>query len=840
MVQMPFNILFDNKEMFWYLFLILGLGIIIVFDFVKMKLMPQELKRRRKTKIWIFISRSLIITLLIISLASPYFPKVTETQGNPRVTLLVDKSNSMSTFNTEFINTFKEQLDKEVPVNLREFGSAENSNLGQAILENIEQGGSIVVISDGNVNKGSSLEDVALYAGNMNASISVINLTPKQEEFSVVINGPSKIVADSEEIFFVKVTGTANKEVKLVVTNNDKKIIDELVYPGVMEFKLKLGEGNHQLQATINVNDANPDNNKFYKTVHSLRKPKVLLVTQTKNSGIEKFLKQLYSVETKTFVDEKTDLSPYYAVVLYDLPEEKIAGVQNLNNYLLDEKGAYYGNGLVVIGGLNSFDKGGYSTAPVRTLLPVSVGKGKRKTGDDNLVFIIGLTGGVSGTKYVKQEDGSYLEVKDEVPVEAVMRSQAIAAIEQLRIDNKVGAIAFGITETGHSDSIDEAREKTVVKLEDIDYLYNNRKKLIEDITNIRGGGPYNLDIAFREAIDMLKDKSGNKHIILLTDGRFCAGFGSECREAKNVLNQISNIKKMGISVMTIGVGPTKAEDFPKKVDELFLKELAKSGDGTYDRATQLQTLMIKWGDPEAKKYGEEFRLVPLSLTHFITRDLEFSSTLNGFNQVVPKDNAELLITNDGGQPALTTWRYGNGRVATWTVFRANGLGGLLNEDSEVMTRTTNWAIGDPERKESYLVTIDDARTNEETKIIVKSETPISVEGLEFAKSGDYYESDFLASKTGFSTMLNTLYAINNPSEYDEVGFNKQLTSLAQITGGKLFAPNQIEEIAKHAKEVSRKVTLDKKYFQWPFIVLAIIIFLIEVYIRKLSERKRR
>jgi len=838
------TIKFDDPGMFWWLLLIIVLLVIIIKDFVNLKLMPQEETRRRKTRFWIFISRSLILLLLVMSLASPYIPKVTETQGNPRISLLVDKSNSMNFLDSSFLDSLKTSLDKKIPVSVKEFGSAETSNLGESILENLEQGGSMIVFSDGNVNKGASLDDVALYASNLNASISVLNSSSLKDEFAIVINGPSKIVADTEENYFVKVTGTTNdKKVKIRVTVDNTVVLNEETYPGVVEFSKALGEGDHEFTAEILSPDSYINNNKFFKVVHSLKKPKILLIANKKNSPVEQFLKQLYSVDYKSFIDKNTDLKPYYSVVLDDVGEEKVSdGVQNLNNYLLDEEGNYYGNGLVVLGGLNSFDKGGYSSSPIRTLLPVNVGKGKKKTGNDNLVFILGLTGGTGGTKFVKQENGSYLEVKEAVPTEAIIRSQAINAIEQLRIDNKVGVVAFGITSIGHSENVDVAREKTVAVLENVDYLYNNRENIINDIKDIRGGGSYNLGIAFRKAIDMLKDKTGNKHIILLTDGRFCAGFGFDCKEAKMVLNQVSNLKKMGINVMTVGVGPENDENFGKKVDEIFLKELAKTGDGTYDRATKLQTLLIKWGDPEAKKYGEEFSLVPLSLTHFITRDLEFNSSFNGFNQVYPKDSSELLITNDGGQPALTVWRYGNGRVASWNVFRGNGLGGLLNQDSEVMSRTLNWAIGDPERKEKHSVSIQDSRVNEEIKVVVKSDTPVSVEGLDFIKSGDYYEASFSSKnkKVGFGELLGTKYAINNPSEYDEVGFNNQLLSLSQLTGGKVFSPKDIDAMVEHAEEVSKKVTLDKKYIKYPLLIIAIIIFLFEIYIRKLTERRKK
>ena len=104
---------------------------------------------------------------------------------------------------------------------------------------------------------------------------------------------------------------------------------------------------------------------------------------------------------------------------------------------------------------------------------------------------------------------------------------------------------------------------------------------------------------------------------------------------------------------------------FDKKVDESFLKTVAVTGDSTYDRGTNLQSLIIKYGDPKEKGFGEPFQLVPLSLTHFITKNVQLTAELNGYNEVVPKDGSRLLVTSDAGNPAVTVWNYFNGRVAT-------------------------------------------------------------------------------------------------------------------------------------------------------------------------------
>ena len=58
------------------------------------------------------------------------------------------------------------------------------------------------------------------------------------------------------------------------------------------------------------------------------------------------------------------------------------------------------------------------------------------------------------------------------------------------------------------------------------------------------------------------------------------------------------------------------------------------------------------------------------------------------------------------------------------------------------------------------------------------------------------------------------------------------------ITGGAEFTPNQVDEIVKQIKTVSTHVTVEKTEVRNPLIVFALLIFLLEIFIRRLSTRK--
>jgi hypothetical protein len=812
--------------------------LLLTREFVNLPLLPEERRKQRRQRIFAFITRLLIIALLLAALSHPYIEATQETQGNPRVTVLIDQSGSMQYLDTKFADGLTEILKRRIPTTVKVIGANLTSDIGGATLRNLEPGGNILLISDGNVNTGPTLEDVSFYATTLNATVSAINLSASQDDAAVVVDGPAKVVADSDAQFAVTVTATDESRLRhLAVLVDGSQVIDRDVTPGTYSFTRQFPKGNHRIEARITTPDANPDNDVFYKEVRVLEKPKILLLTQ-RSSPLELLLRQLYDIDKRSSLPR--DLSPYYAIVADDVPVEALRDTQALHNYLIDEQGQYYGNGIVLFGGMNSFDRGDYAGSSLEPLLPVRVGKGERKKGGANLVFVMDVSGSTSKTKY-RFAGGQLVQYNESVPTLDVIKAQLVNAIQQLQIDNKAAVIIFGVPPGTTSDTVEARITESVRVVDKLDFLYNNRKEILDRVPRIVGGGPGAPDIAFRGAVELLKSVQGDKNIILLSDGRYSPGIGADSPAKQELLTLAANAHKLyGVNFMAIGVGATDPAEFATKVDEQFLKELAVAGDGTYDRATQLNSLLVKWGDPKAKEFGQEFILVPLSLTHFITRGIEPTAILNAYNQVVPKDTAELLITADSGQPALTVWRYGNGRVATWTVFAGNNLGQLLNgNNSLLISRTVNWAIGDPQRKEPYFIDIPDTRINDKGYIRVRSDSPVVAEELVFTKDGSTYTAQFQPSQVGFSSLLNQEYAVDRPSEYDAVGMNPGLGRVVSSTGGKVFKPSESDAIIEYIKAVSRRVTLVKRSMATPFIVAAMLLLLLEIGVRRITERRR-
>ncbi|MBR9700666.1 VWA domain-containing protein [Candidatus Woesearchaeota archaeon] len=831
---------FRHPEWLWLIpFLVIGLFFLIRKNFVTYGFDDNGRRRLRRVRMSVFILRSLAVIAIIIALATPFTILSQESDGNPRALVLIDRSGSMGLYDMSFIDFLVGELKDRLPTTVREFGSEENSPIGDATLGHEEH---ILLITDGNANSGVALMDVAMVIRSQNRTLNAINLDPLEQDAAVFIDAPANVPLGFPAEILVEVTNTQESPVPLEILIDGRVVHTELTQ-GVVELSPLLATGYHKIEARISGKDSNEDNNAHYRVIQVLDKPKIFILSE-KRGALEDAISEIF--DTTIGSNLPGDLSDYYSIIINDMKAASIRDTGRIADFLRDEEGGRLGNGLVTIGGFNSYDRGGYQNTDLETILPVKVGKPKRSIGENNLVFVLQVSGTTGAVKYVKNDKGELVPVVDKTPTIDVIKAQAISAINSLNLKNNVGLVAFGISTEGQSFSNPtEALRASVVKIADIEPLYDHKKELEEKIPTIIGGGTTAPDVALRTAVEMLRGKSGDKTIILLTNGRFSAGLGagSDVPAKVNTLAVVENAyKRYGINTQTIGVGSTDVDEFSKKVDEMFLRDVAIAGDSTYDRATNLASLIIKYGDPNEKGFGEDFILVPLSLTHFITKDVELDAVLNGYNEVSPKDGSRILVSTDMGLPAVTTWNYFNGRVAALTVFTGSGLGPLLQgENSDLVRNTILWTVGNPSRKQSVRVTIPSTIVGRESTATFVSQDPISGDcpdtPLQFESGqGDTYVFVFTPEKIGFATVCGIPYAINGPSEHWRVGESKGLRTAVEMTGGRVFEYDKIDDIIENIKTISTRVTLEKTEIRNPFIVIALILFLLEIFIRRLTK----
>lgn len=788
---------------------ILILILVITKSFVKIDKKrlndPEFLKSRKRFRIFIFVTRLLIFTSLFLALAGPFGIVTEEVPGDLTLYMLIDNSSSMSLFDMKFIPTLQEQLEKRIPVKLSYISMQDTSNIGDGILGNLGKDRNMLLITDGQATKGTRLGDVLVYASSLNSSVSAIDMSQINEDVGVTISGPTKTISGVENVYRVNINkakideSTALDSVRLVVGVDDDILFDGTTSESSFTFKNNFTDGYHRIVARITPigegeeADFFKDNNVFYKTTHVIPKPKILFVTET-TSALKTIFDELYEVtQVNSLPTSKDDLEQYYAVVLNDIPINRLKKIEALNEYVIE------GNGLFVIGGYNSFDNGGYKGSAFESLLPVQVGAGQLRQGDINIVIVLDIS-------------GSFTENNVATTGLATSKALAYSVIQDIHEKNNVGVVAF---------------DEWPYLVSDLEPLLVSRSTTLDKLTRLQGqGGQTDFTSGLKGAFNLLRGETGSKNIIFISDGYTWNDLIRQ--QSKDIA---SAMRDYGIKMYVIGTG--------RNLDENFLRNMATSGGGIYFTADTSNRLKILFGEAEKKDVGSAFSLFIIDPYHFITEALELSAVQYGYNQVVPKQSANLLITTDSGEPSVVSWRHGIGRVATLTTFSSgNNLGELLDRsNSKLLSRIVNWAIADPERKNDFYVDVPDARVNKVSEIFVRSNKFPKVKGLEFSKTDkNTYRATYINDKIGFRSILGAIYGVNYDWEFERTGVSVELDSLVSSSNGKIFTPNQVDEIVDHVKSVSRKTISQKKDFRNFFILFALVLLLGEIVTRRVRE----
>jgi uncharacterized membrane protein len=736
----------------------------------------------RKTNKILFFTRIIILILLVIAVSEPYSPFSIFGGGSSKLEILEDESNSYSLFGENIGEKVYANLERVGGVKYNVFGEEIISNVGDRLIESMKEGSNVLLLSDGNINYGEGLEKVREVAIIENLSISLIKKSPV-EDYGVSISGPSKVGPNTKAIFSVVVSGTDNKERNVVLTVDGKEVLSGSA--GVLEYETKFDGGYHQIVAKLENKDFFEENNIYYKSVKVVEKQKVLLFGD-EGSPLHKVLSQLYDVE----VGGLYGLNKYHTVVIDDKPIEEFSDkVSSLKKYVEE------GNGLIVIGGKDSFEHGDYSESKFEDLLPVKVSGVGKKEGNVNVVVLIDISSSTGANYGI----GTAADAA---------KALAISVLENIDPVHNLGVVAF-------------AGEGVVVEelglLDDKDI-----GKLKSKISNLEPEGSTNVGKGVESAIKMVEGKSGGKNIILISDGQTQGDIGPALIDAQ----------KENIKIYTVGVGNSAKE---------LLERISSTTGGEYYHAIQSHQLVFVFGDPESKKSeGEGIKIYDTQ--HFITDGVIADARVYGTNDVVPKSSAELLITSSGSQPLLSVWRRGLGRIAVLSVDNGNFWAGEMYTgiDSRMISRTINWGAGDAERKKNYFFSVNDPRVKTEFELIVKGEKPPKISGIKFEKKGDgTYVAINYVENAGFFEFEDDEYGVNHNSEYDALGINSELENIVLESGGEIFNEGDgYAKVVNVMKEKANVLNIEKELFIWPFISLAIVIFLLEVWFRNIRERK--
>ncbi len=742
----------------------------------------------------ILISRAIIFVLLIVAMSSPFTIKTVIKSGDPTLTVLIDNSSSMEVLDTSGIGELTQQLGKSIPVRMRTFSSGGLSAVGDALIAGINGNDNILLVSDGRSNSGRSLGDMLVLASSLNSTISAIDLKPAGADSAVAILGP-RVTTNAEENDFDVVVNQVggNAGYRLIVSIDDEELLNgEYSGSNTITVSKKFSEGYHRIKAEIRIDDHFSQNNVFYKSLKVEPKPGILLVRR-ESAPISNILTSLYRTVTTSSLSGES-LDGYSAVVLDDIPASEV-DVDKLSSYVID------GNGLVVFGGKNSYDRGGYKDSVFEGMLPVRVGKGKEgKQTDVNIVLVIDISGST----------GSGFSQSSSSKVEDVEKALAIGVVGDLKKSDKVGVVAF------NTDAYIVSGFMPVLGNED--YM----KRRIE--TLVYKGGT-RIDEGIKASRKMLASLEGSKSIIIFSDGKS----GSYSQDLYDAQIAAGN----GIKIYTIGVG--------ESTNSKHMQDIAKAGNGYYFEPRETERLRVVFGDSEETPGATSYSVEIVNSHHFITQGLKVSAGVSGFNQVVPKPNADLLLATESNNPILTASRLGLGRIVAISTDDGSGWASeLLNaQNSVAITRAVNWAVGDLGRNKDFDVDIKDVYLGGEMDINVISGSLPAYGDLKFAKTGKrLYTATITPEETGFIGFFDAVASVNYGSEYLSLGMNPQLEDQLEITGGRLFGTDEAAAIVDKVKEASKRVVSEPVSYSWIFLLLALLVFLAEVCFRKIQEGK--
>lgn len=629
--------------------------LLIFFWYTGRKLEMNGMKKKL-----LFLVRSLLIIVLVFSLSG--LSLVWKAKDTSTI-FLVDSSDSTSNNKEKIEDFIKESIenkDRDDLIGIMTFGQnaiIENfvskktifsgiqtepiksyTNIENAVVNallNIGEGNKkrIVLITDGKENQGKSSKlistlkeqkvdfkvykigndekkDVAIHKVEVPESVRV------GEEFNVVVNIKSNINTNCQVNFFSDNAKKGESTVK--ITKGDNRFIfkDKAEEGGFKTYKVVIEpEGDQELR-----------NNEAAAFTNIRDKAKVLVIEDDKKDSGEMInILKASNVDFKLVKagaepsDIKT-LSRYKSVITCNVSSENLSSgfLSSLNTYVRD-----LGGGVIAVGGDNSFALGGYAKTPLEDVLPVYMDmRGKKEIPSIAMMLVIDRSGSMSGEKM-------------ELAKEAAARTS-----EFLRDKDEIGVVAF-----------DDA-QYWVVKRQNV----KDRKAIRESIGTIRSGGGTSILPALYEGYNSLKhSKAEIKHMILLTDGQ------AE-REGYDTL--IGDFKNKNITVSTVAVGSDS--------DRILLESIAKGAKGRFyytDNSGSIPRIFAKETFMAARNYLNNKKFTPVvQFPHTVISGVYENGLpdLLGYIGATPKKASKVVLKTPEDDPILTIWQYGLGKTVAW------------------------------------------------------------------------------------------------------------------------------------------------------------------------------
>ena len=646
-----------------------ALILIVILPFVWAIGFPRHAFRRRRD-ITSLILRTLIIALLILSLAGL---QTIQAVDRLAVIFLVDSSDSMGSGSEDqqlqFIRAaidakqpddewaallFGEnavpETDFSVAGEIEGFDSIPQTT-GTDIANAIQTALSmfppdvsrrIVLMSDGQATDGDAI------ARAQRAAVSGVEISyvPIFREAApdvriTAIDAPGRVAENQSFDISVGIEAEASTPANLLIFSGGRLIHEEALELQAGETRYSLtqaGEKSGFLDFTAQIvvpgeNDNFNQNNQLGAFSQVVGPARVLLVS-VEDSETQYLLPALEQAGILVDVVNPADvpvnmagLANYKSVILANVPAADLGRGQMT---LLDQFVSDIGGGLVMIGGPQSYAPGGYYQTPLERTLPVEMQiKDQKRLPQLTIAYLIDRSGSMGQIG------------RSGVPNLELAKRAIVLSLELLQPSDRV---AVGTFDTGGA---------WVVPFQQV----NDAQALIAMTNTIRSGGGTDILAGLRLVErDIVEEPSQLKHLILLTDG---GASPSGLVEVSESLHEEFNVT---LSAIAIGRNPAA-----------FLETMAEAGAGNYYRVGDVEQIPLIFAQETvlaSRSYIVEKSFTPLVTgSSAIIDGISSFPPLRGYVAATPKVAAQRILSGPEPyeDPILAAWQYGLGRVVAWT-----------------------------------------------------------------------------------------------------------------------------------------------------------------------------
>jgi Ca-activated chloride channel homolog len=606
----------------------------------------------------------------------------------------------------------------------------------------------IVLLSDGAGNVGDALEQ-ADQAGTDGVPIDVVPLSgvdPADLRMQQ-ITGPSALWQGDDLPLLVTIGsgGGGAATLELVVDGTVVLTKEVTLSPGQSVYSIAapaLEPGFHAVQVRVTGEggtDRIAENNLAYHVVQVRERPVVLLVAPIGSDPVrlEQALTEQgadVSVVTPDQVPTRlSELSSYDAVVLDNVPAWELTEAQQASIVANTEAG----NGLIVIGGSAAYGPGSYAGTTLEQAMPVTV---KVVDGQRRPTVAVLIVMDKSGSMSYDPRDGDTAKID-------LAKDGVVTAASALAPGDQLGVIAF------NDEPIWALPMTTITGTGDLG-------RVEDSLASLSADGGTELYPALQVAYDNLRNVDADvRHIILLSDGKSRSG----TRDTYTRL--VNDLGKDNITLSTVALGTD--------ADLELLEFLSTEGGGRYHYANKPEEIP-EITFQEAQDAGSQsvlrgaFTPVQMQSSPILNGiDPAQMPSVDGYNFAEGRENAQVDLVSDRGDPLLAKWQLGLGRVVAWTADDGSDYAAGWAEwpqFNQFWGQALRWTLPDPTNQ---AITATMTREGDDAVIAVDSQTDdgdaIDLQGAEM----EVTQPDGTATAVTLTNVSPGLYEarIPNPPE---------------------------------------------------------------------------